>query len=186
MGQYYFPIFLDKAKKPTILGFLESWSYKNGAKLMEHSYVGNKFVGAVQNLLERGVGKFAGSCLVWAGDYAKDEPRTKTNLFSMCDDSINAKKELKGIKPKSFQYAINETKHLYIDLFAIKGEWAIHPIPLLCCEGNGQGGGDYYGVEGNPDDEAVGTWARDVITFSNEIPTEEGFKEVKFNFKEDR
>ena len=183
MGQYYKPIFLGKDEngKDKILGYLSCYDYDNGAKLMEHSYIGNNFVGAVQALLERGVGKFAGSRLVWAGDYADEEPgKKKENLYELSEGKLIRK----WVKPAFLRYAINETKKLYIDLRAIRGEWAIHPIPLLCSEGNGRGGGDYYEQEDNPDDEAVGTWARDVITFSNDRPREKGWKKVSFNFKE--
>ena len=54
----------------------------------------------------------------------------------------------------------------------------IHPLPLLTAEGNGRGGGDYYGS----DMELVGTWARDVISVERQVP--EGYSELVCNFTE--
>ena len=47
MGQYYEAVSIDKKE------FLESYDYGNGAKLMEHSYIGNFFVAAVVSRLDR-------------------------------------------------------------------------------------------------------------------------------------
>ena len=84
MGQYYKPIFLKDRKTidtytstdPTTgkevktKAFFYSHKYGNGLKLMEHSYVGNHLVNAVNNyLLDHNGGR-----LVWAGDYADEEP----------------------------------------------------------------------------------------------------------------
>ena len=57
--------------------------------------------------------------------------------------------------------------------------WAIHPLPLLTCEGNGRGGGDFYGRRGM---KLVGSWARHRISVSNKVP--KGYKEIKFNLIE--
>jgi hypothetical protein len=43
---------------------------------------------------------------------------------------------------------------------------SIHPLPLLICEGNGRGGGDYDGSNY----DLCGTWARDVISMEETIP----------------
>ena len=51
----------------------------------------------------------------------------------------------------------------------------IHPLPLLTCEGNNRGGGDYRGDEKG----LIGAWARDVISIDNMVPT--GFKEIVFD-----
>jgi hypothetical protein len=53
---------------------------------------------------------------------------------------------------------------------------SIHPLPLLTAEGNGNGGGDYYGENKN----MVGIWARDIISISDTVP--EGFTELKCVF----
>ena len=55
----------------------------------------------------------------------------------------------------------------------------IHPLPLLTCEGNGRGGGDFSG-----ENEFVGSWARDVVSIEFDAP--EGFTEIFPNFREKR
>jgi hypothetical protein len=51
-----------------------------------------------------------------------------------------------------------------------------HPLPLLTCEGNGRGGGDYRG-----DSPLIGSWARDIISVEEVKP--EGFEELAFNLE---
>lgn len=62
MGQYYKPTNVDKME------YLYSHDFDNGLKLMEHSYIGNNFVGAVERLLSP-KGNWHRCHLVWAGDY---------------------------------------------------------------------------------------------------------------------
>ena len=63
MGQYYVAASLTNRK------FVKSYTYDNGAKLAEHSWLKNAFVLAVERLLAVG-GKWYKTNLVWAGDYA--------------------------------------------------------------------------------------------------------------------
>ena len=65
MGQYYKTINLDTKQH------LNAHSYDNGVKLMEHSWVGNNFVGAVEVLLQPG-NPWYKTRIVWAGDYGDD------------------------------------------------------------------------------------------------------------------
>ena len=48
MGQYYKPVNTED------LSFLYSHAYDSGLKLMEHSWIGNDFVGAVMSLMTKG------------------------------------------------------------------------------------------------------------------------------------
>ena len=77
MGQYYRPAVLKhtwkKNKKP-VKASLYCYDYNDcgwfiGAKLMEHSYVGNPLVQDVEELLGT---KYKGYPFVWVGDYADD------------------------------------------------------------------------------------------------------------------
>jgi hypothetical protein len=63
-------------------------------------------------------------------------------------------------------------------VFPDKDGWQIHPLPLLTCEGNGRGGGDY----GGNDQNLVGLWARNTISVSNDIP--DGYEELLFTLHE--
>lgn len=62
MGQYYKAINLDKRE------FLSPHKYDNGAKLMEHSYLENNLLNAVERLLSPN-GSWYKTRLVWGGDY---------------------------------------------------------------------------------------------------------------------
>lgn len=72
MGQYYNPSILKTnhklAKNPVAVS-LYSWDFGNGLKLMEHSWVGNNFVGAFIHLIGENSPYFGKPC-VWGGDYA--------------------------------------------------------------------------------------------------------------------
>lgn len=208
MGQYYKPIFLKKDRKtidtyiqkdPTTgkevktQAFFYSHKYGNGLKLMEHSYVHNSLVNAVNNyLLDNNGGR-----LVWAGDYADDEPvrlpMEKTlpiwqkhvaeglttlshkqfrltsplcidkekgrTLYSKCNgDGLDYDASDRDV----ICYYVNHDKKQVVELWECAVEcdgYRVHPLPLLTCEGNGRGGGDYWGSN----QRYVGTWARDFI-----------------------
>jgi hypothetical protein len=79
-------------------------------------------------------------------------------------------------------YLVNETKGLYVDYEKVKPttKWGhrIDPLPLLTAEGNGRGGGDYEGRNM----KLVGSWARDVIYVTDNLP--EGLTELIPAFEE--
>lgn len=179
MGQYYRPISVEKGQS------LCSHDYDNGLKLMEHSYVGNNFVKVVEGLISPG-GDWHGDRILWGGDYADPEPDTVdengdgNNLYSLTRDHT--------IRPDvcetTYRYVINLDTKEYVDIERVpvfdtddNGEWRIHPLPLLTCEGNGRGGGDYRG-----DSDLVGKWARNRVVMDNVIP--DGFTELIFDLVE--
>ena len=67
----------------------------------------------------------------------------------------------------------NHTKKQYVDKTKFK---CYHPLPLLLAEGNGRGGGDYYGSN----EDKIGIWARDVISVEDEKP--EGYEEYETGY----
>lgn len=189
MGQYYHPINVDT------LECVYSHDYGSGLKLMEHSWIGNDFVGAVMRLLLPGE-KWHKCRLVWCGDYSElklsdipsdSEVENLTNeldpdeeIYSLAHDNT-----IKGIEPLTSQqdfFIINHTQKEYVDLSKIKSDsegWKIHPLPILTSAGNGNGGGD-YNEEGSP--ELVGSWAGDRISVDFKPP--EGYKELEVDFHE--
>lgn len=196
MGQYYRPTFLKKERKENempIMAQLSSYDFGQGAKLMEHSYVGNPLVQAVEYLLAQDK---EGVPFVWSGDYAENFEGFDTNLFDIGDTEEIDNKTLKTmplvetdgwcgkrfeINPneiKTYKYVINHTKGLYVEI-PQQGEYTIHPLPLLTAESNGLGGGDYWSKK---DAELVGSWKYDTISVGDEIPS--GFKKLKVKFKE--
>ncbi len=167
MGQYYKPIALNKKQ------YVHAHEFDTGLKLMEHSYLNNPLTMKIENLLEEG-GDWHKSSIVWAGDYAdgeEKESKIEGNLYN----GINKRVE----RPR---YLVNHTQKLYINLKELDDldeRFVIHPLPLLTCEGNGRGNGDFIG-----DDERIGSWARNRI--SMEIVAPDGYTKVNGLFKEKR
>lgn len=57
----------------------------------------------------------------------------------------------------------------------------MHPLPLLCADGNGRGGGDYYDLN----KEVVGYWAYNRIGVTNnvkDIPNDYTELEITFHY----
>lgn len=192
MGQYYKPINLEKKE------FLRSYEYDNGAKLMEHSYIGNNFIAAVEFLLSPD-GHWHKTPFVWAGDYMDDGlfldklPHEQVRqLFNEEEKTLYAYarhhfKEYKGehaFNPDLI-FIVNHSKNEYVDRSKLiahfqKDNLTINPLPLLTCSGNGRGGGDYSGV----DESMVGEWAGDTISMEFEKP--ENYQERIVDFLEER
>ena len=223
MGQYYRGAILSKEsiekQEITIEKSLCCYVHGNGAKLMEHSYVGNTYVGAYVKLLAE---QYYGYPFVWVGDYADDKFNVNVHEKALLyiDDfiKVNAEKqgyvkdydsyrkfmkydcgdeivlsEMKdeddfaekysyeevGGNQLDYKYILNLDKKQYVKIPKYnENEWTIHPLPILCADGNGRGGGDYNGS----DIDKVGVWAYDRIGISNEIPNE--FTELVVNFEE--
>ena len=178
MGQYYVAIILGPAGEPKefIRVWMESFTYGSGCKLMEHSYLKNPYVNAIEYLLSPD-GPFWKSRLVWAGDYADTEPDEKENLHHFAykqEDKMWPVRIKEDIR--EFRYVVNHTKKIYIDKSLIENH--IHPLPILTSEGNGAGGGDFRGTG----EEFAGRWARDVISVEREAP--EGYEQVEYEFSE--
>lgn len=201
MGQYYRPCVLKKnwrtAKQP-VSATLLCHDFNNGAKLMEHSWIGNGLVRRIEFLLAN---EFKGYPFVWCGDYA-DEIKTRTGIHDFYNDAncfINTTAKyyaLKGTIPQLwngegeynpyqyipyYKYLVNYTKKEYCIMpKEKKGEWQVNPLPLLTCNSNGRGGGD-YGIE----DDRVGSWAYNRIGLTNSEKEIEGFKEIDGFFERD-
>lgn len=183
MGQYYTPtVIKSETRKVKSSHDVEAWfyphSYGEGLKLMEHSYKGGSLVNAVRNwLIDNGGGN-----LVWAGDYADEEAKGKPNIYTISNDEGIRETDYTDEDRAGYHFYNNHDKHEFVDLDKClsKNEWSsvIDPLPILTCEGNGRGSGDYEGSSM----ALVGTWARDFITCSM-APTE-GYKEIIPDFKE--
>lgn len=180
MGQYYMPAILGVENEQTVvLAHLYSHDYGNGLKLMEHSYIGNNFVNAFESLLAPG-SKYHKSPVVWAGDYA-DVDSDGLNVYDKCHNTTKPKPKFL-IADNEFPFIVNHTKKQFVDKRQVpifNEDWAIHPLPLLTCEGNGRGGGDYRGEDPK---HLIGSWARDVISVESEVP--EDYTELFFDLVE--
>ena len=160
MGQYYRVINIDKKEQMT------PHQYDQGAKLMEHSYLGNSFVGAVTSLLKK---EWKGDRVVWIGDYFDAGEIAGIPSWESLDDFTD-------IKPKAQKivkgFLNNDTKKISVDLShctrcepGCEGEdaWPLHPLPMLTACGNGRGGGD-YNIEDTFAKEVIGSWAGDNLS----------------------
>jgi len=190
MGQYYKLITLSsqktKSPKKIIRGWMDSFDYDSGSKLLEFSYVGNRFVNAFASLLSH---TKRGIKVVCAGDYADNENDEETkNLYDYTRECPN-----KHILPKNgmdinkaYRYLINTDKKQFVDVEKVKENtsgYKLHPLPLLIAEGNGRGGGDYHA--NLPDFCNVGIWARDHIRVSDHKPLSKKYTELEVGFFED-
>lgn len=183
MGQGYIAVILN-TNGAVIRTWLNPHEYGNGYKLMEHSYINNRFVSAVESLLSK-EGMFYKSRVLWAGDYAdnefsdeEQEQEQITNINAIAGSLVM--RQTVGLNYKdmsAYRYIVNHTKKLYVDK-NLELEHNLHPLPLLTAEGNGRGGGDYEGSNM----ELIGSWARDIISL--EIEPVKGYMELECGFGE--
>jgi hypothetical protein len=152
---------------------------------MEHSWIGNEFVGVVEDLIAEG-GAWHGDRIVWAGDYADPEtpevldPTNENrpmNLFAI----VGENKIRPAVSKNKYRFVLNLDTKEFVDKNKVPNVngWQIHPLPLLTCCGNGRGGGDYHN-ETNSD--LVGKWNRNRVIVQNGYP--KGFKELIFDLIE--
>lgn len=180
MGQYYNPciITVDKNGKVSVVNWVSSFSYGNGCKQMEHSYIGNNFVEAFEWLISP-EGPHHKAQVVWAGDYGATEDGYETNLFGLCEDEKALAPTKSGA---SYPLVVNHSKKCFFDKREVEegpdGTWKIHPLPLLTMETDSGGGGDYRGIN----EHLLGTLARDVISVEKVAPV--GFEKLVFEFCE--
>lgn len=169
MGQYYNSVL--KNEKGQIKNY-----YNFGLKLMEHSYFFNNYVNSVCKKL---VNK--PHYVAWVGDYADEDDYVERENADILKEMVNHRQKCNGtqLESKSAPYGymgyllVNHSKKQFIDMTDYynnsvlnygeerKGEYVIHPLPLLTAVGNGKGGGDYHRKALNIND--VGLWAGDLI-----------------------
>lgn len=178
MGQYFKAVVLkpdwEKSKDTPIMWSIHPHDFGNGLKIMEHAYVGNNYVAEVCRKLG---GAYKGYPFVWCGDYGNNEIYKASKAFI---EEHHDELKIPTSGESIFRYILNyDTKeYVVIPTFSI-GSFKLHPLPLLCSCGNGEGGGDYYSSD---DDkmEIVGSWAYNHIGLDNKVPND--FKELKINF----
>jgi len=176
MGQYFNVATMDSDGKVTSYNRRVNGEYTM-AKLTEHSWWYNEFVGTMTKKLHRKPTRIA-----WVGDYSEGEEIVKENhLYELAfsEDEQGVEKDILLLDGK---YLVNHSKKLYLDCNAYRErsnedeDWCMHPLPLLTAAGNGLGGGDYYGIN----KEDVGKWCWDLISVEDEPP--EGYEEAEYTF----
>lgn len=206
MGQYYRFVSLNSHKKnypnkDKVRATMCPWVFNQGAKIMEFSYIGNNWVGRIENLIniDNENGRLAGTNILFAGDYADEETDKysgeKVNVYSLASESGLDITPETAPEPRHYRYLINKTKKVFFDMDKVKvfhtstyedGEvckWQVHPLPLLCNDGciggEPRGGGDYSNKH-----REVGAWRRNVVVTSDNRPDENEYREVFYNFYE--
>ena len=215
MGQYYNPSVLRKnwkTAKNRVLVSLKCYDFGNGAKLTEHSYIGNSFVRSMEYLLAN---DYKGHPFVWCGDYA-DHVETKTGehdiyrdaslfIYEDYDSPTNDKKSKKYLALKDsipampeyvegkkwnpyetipyYKYLVNYSKKQYCIVPEFDDSTDEYQVhPLPLLTCSGNGRG--CGDYGL-DDERVGIWAYDRIGLTNDEDEVAGFKKIDGFFKLD-
>jgi hypothetical protein len=177
MGQYFKPIILSADRK-TPKYYAHAHDLGQGLKFIEHSWRENPLCNVVYNYLKAN----NGANLVWAGDYATEEPGTERTLYEMTEECDKMPYVTDSID-SSMRYLINDDKKQFVDLWLIPymAGHAIDPLPVLTCEGGGYAG---WGTN----QQLEGTWARDFIRIArfpdtmHEELTEQGYTEIRPNF----
>jgi hypothetical protein len=175
MGQYYYAVILDAN------GWIRVWMAPGfGAKLMEHSYLGSIGVGKFEWELTP-EGRHHKSRVAWCGDYADVEPGLGKNLHLICNERNDLMLVPTAATLSDYPFLVNHTKRQFVDKRKVAEGGAeglqIHPLPLLTCEVNGRGGGDFHG-----ESPLIGSWARDVISAEKSAPAPaDEFTELAFD-----
>lgn len=208
MGQYYTPVeivSLDDGTHFVINSFscqVKGLEY-NGVKLMEHSWWGNDFLANFcARLYEKSRENNHETHILWLGDYADLNCLSSLDGLSVCFAGVARrswlKQALQDPNRKEIdidntdpdfslmnKFLVNTTKQEFVNCTTYYNcnhdadDWCIHPLPLLTVVGNGEGGGDYFGVN----NELVGRWAGDALYIDDEEPVEP-FKEIFPIFRE--
>jgi len=106
------------------------------------------------------------------------------------DNKTNHNFSNKTLAPLTAKYLVNHDKKEFVNKTKVPKDnygWAVHPLPLLTCEGNGRGGGDFHinteKQQGNV--SLIGSWARNkigVVSRKSDIPKD--YKEITFDLVE--
>jgi hypothetical protein len=197
MGQYYKPVSIDSKQYLNGHRIGDTLGCESqGLKLMEHSWIKNPMVKAALFLLSEGQA-WNKTKIVWCGDYAyardglkvpDDEGSTvmqDANYYGYAGFAFKenpVSETIKGING----YILNHDSKEYVRLQDTPGNkdgCRIHPLPLLTCDGNGRGLGDFHGDDPNG---LIGKWAYNTISYQTRKPLKaEGFTKLIFDLKEE-
>ena len=108
------------------------------------------------------------------------EPEETPNLYQLCKENGTMIQHMSMPFGSTavHSYLVNHTKKQYVHKTGQAN--GIHPLPLLVSEGNGCGGGDYFGCH----QELCGTWARDIISVEEKETIPSDYTELVCDFFE--
>ncbi len=170
MGQYFTPVIVNAAAQ--VVAALDPSEYGSGLKLFGHTRYDTNLMRAVELLLAAD----GGARLVWAGDYAEDDPDTGTNLYfaaqprhfvrfaGLVEDRDTATTAVPGGALSgtrwgtgpAMRFVVNADRREYLDNHQLPADsdgYRRTPLPTLTCEGSGAPYSDF----------TMGRWARQRI-----------------------
>jgi hypothetical protein len=173
MVQFYRPIILNQttqAAADTIAVWVDPRDYIEEKGLLSQADKDSKFVATIEMMLSD-AGKYRGGRLVWAGDYAYEEPGADLNLYKMCSKDTQICPEESEMSCHS--YLVNHTKRQFVSKERAEKYTNLHPLPMLTVETS-----NFASVY--PRDHALlGYWARDSISVEKKRP--DGYVEIIFD-----
>lgn len=190
MGQYYKPTiqaikYEDNRKQVRKLFVIDPYDLNYGIKLCEHTHRNSEVVRLVTNLIHELNKQGWTTQLVWLGDYANPSFGEEPNLYgSLKYTNIQFRKEngvivsamvdgFDGVidMTKTHNYLVNHDRNEYINTAENVGLYS--QLALLTADGNGKGGGDYWGASWRD----VGLWRYHEISVMDKEQLDEYLKE---------
>ncbi len=198
MGQYFSAVLQERNGKAS---YFDAHEYDNGMKLMEHSFIGNNYVGTVYETIR----EYGPLRCGWVGDYSDTESLDKDGkwfLAKVFGDEKKRKRVLRwwnlverssengvgieypeeALEHNKADYLLNYDRKEYIKVPAYeKGKWQVHPLPILTCSNPGSGGN--FRPKTEWEKEVFCSWCGDMIGVQDEKPEGRGWKELEYRFE---
>lgn len=190
MGQYYKPAiqaikYEDNCKQVRKLFVIDPYDLDYGIKLCEHTHRNSEVVRLVTNLMYELNKQDWATQLVWLGDYANPSFGVEPNLYgSLQYSNVQFRKEdgvivsamVEGFDgvidmTQDHHYLVNHDRNEYINTAENVGAYS--QLALLTADGNGKGGGDYWGKNWRD----VGLWRYHEISVMDKERFDEYLKE---------
>lgn len=190
MGQYYKPTiqaikYEDNRKEVRKLFIIDPYDLDYGVKLCEHTHRNSEVVRLVTNLMYELNKQDWATQLVWLGDYSNPSFGEKTNLYHELkytnvqfrkEDGVIVSAIVEGFDgvidmTKDHHYLVNHDRKEYINTAENVGAYS--QLALLTADGNGKGGGDYWGKNWRD----VGLWRYHEISVMDKERFDEYLKE---------
>lgn len=190
MGQYYKPTiqaikYEDNRKEVRKLFVIDPYDLDYGVKLCEHTHRNSEVVRLVTNLMYELNKQDWATQLVWLGDYSNPSFGEKTDLYHELkytnvqfrkEDGVIVSAMVEGFDgvidmTQDHHYLVNHDRHEYINTAENVGAYS--QLALLTADGNGKGGGDYWGKNWRD----VGLWRYHEISVMDKERFDEYIKE---------
>lgn len=190
MGQYYKPAiqaikYEDNRKQVRKLFVIDPYDLDYGVKLCEHTHRNSEVVRLVTNLMYELNKQDWTTQLVWLGDYANPSFGVEPNLYGSLkytnvkfrkEDGVIVSAMVEGFNgvidmTQDHHYLVNHDRNEYINTAENVGAYS--QLALLTADGNGKGGGDYWGKNWRD----VGLWRYHEISVMDKERFDEYLKE---------